>query len=173
MILDLFKDVDTNNIDKLVKSYKNLNIEQTVAEMRTNKVADAEIRATLASQNYAKADIERVMTLKNSNTAKTQDIALTKLQTVGYKALSVASKAANIALGAISGVIISLIATKLISWLDDVIHRQEKLAEEVGISPQYLSRIENGNYPKSVSLSTLMRIAEKLNVTISTLTENI
>ena len=50
---------------------------------------------------------------------------------------------------------------------------QEKLAEEVGISPQYLSRIENGNYPKSVSLSTLMRIAEKLNVTISTLTENI
>lgn len=50
---------------------------------------------------------------------------------------------------------------------------QEKLAEEVGISPQYLSRIENGNYPKSVSLSTLMRIAEKLNVTISTLTENV
>lgn len=50
---------------------------------------------------------------------------------------------------------------------------QEKLAEEVGISPQYLSRIENGNYPKIVSLSTLMRIAEKLNVTISTLTENI
>ena len=42
------------------------------------------------------------MTLKNSNAAKTQDIALTKLQTVGYKALSVASKAANITLGAIS-----------------------------------------------------------------------
>ena len=96
MILDLFKDVDTNNIDKLVKSYKNLNIEQTVAEMRTNKVADAEIRATLASQNYAKADIERVMTLKNSNAAKTQDIALTKLQTVGYKALSVASSMLDI-----------------------------------------------------------------------------
>ncbi|MCL1605016.1 helix-turn-helix domain-containing protein [Phascolarctobacterium sp. ET69] len=50
---------------------------------------------------------------------------------------------------------------------------QEKLAEEVGISPQYLSRIENGNYPKSVSLSTLMRIAEKLNVSISKLLEDI
>ena len=39
---------------------------------------------------------------------------------------------------------------------------QEKLAEEVGITPQYLSRIENGGYTKSVSLSTLMKIAEKL-----------
>lgn len=46
---------------------------------------------------------------------------------------------------------------------------QEKLAEEVGISPQYLSRIENGNYPKSVSLSTLMRIAKVLDVTMSLL----
>ena len=153
MILDLFKDVDTNNIDKLVKSYKNLNIEQTVAEMRTNKVADAEIRATLASQNYAKADIERVMTLKNSNAAKTQDIALTKLQTVGYKALSVASKAANIALGAISGVIISLIATKLISWLDDVINRQEKLAEAAEEARLKIEEISNAfnNQKKAVS----------------------
>ena len=32
---------------------------------------------------------------------------------------------------------------------------------------------ENGNYPKSVSLSTLMRIAEKLNVSISKLLEDI
>lgn len=50
---------------------------------------------------------------------------------------------------------------------------QEKLAEEVGISPQYLSRIENGSYPKSVSLSTLMRIAQKLGVTMSKLMEDI
>lgn len=50
---------------------------------------------------------------------------------------------------------------------------QEKLAEKVGISPQYLSRIENGNYPKSVSLSTLMRIAKALGITISELMEKI
>lgn len=43
---------------------------------------------------------------------------------------------------------------------------QEKLAEEVGITPQYLSRIENGGYTKSVSLSTLMMIAGALDVTI-------
>lgn len=42
--------------------------------------------------------------------------------------------------------------------------RQEELAEEVGITPQYLSRIENGGYTKSVSLSTLMKIAEKLGI---------
>lgn len=46
---------------------------------------------------------------------------------------------------------------------------QEQLAEKVGITAKYLSRIENGNYPKSVSLSTLMRIADKLEVHISQL----
>ena len=50
---------------------------------------------------------------------------------------------------------------------------QEKLAEMVGISPQYLSRIENGSYPKSVSLSTLMRISLKLGVPLSKIVENI
>lgn len=50
---------------------------------------------------------------------------------------------------------------------------QEQLAEKVGISPQYLSRIENGSYPKSVSLSTLMRIAQKLEVPMSKLMEDI
>ena len=50
---------------------------------------------------------------------------------------------------------------------------QEKMASEVGISPQYLSRIENGSYPKSVSLSTLMRIADYLGVPISKLLEKV
>lgn len=50
---------------------------------------------------------------------------------------------------------------------------QEKLAEEVGITPQYLSRIENGGYSKNVSLSTLMKIAEKLNISMSDLMKNI
>nr|WP_304257805.1 helix-turn-helix transcriptional regulator [Phascolarctobacterium succinatutens] len=50
---------------------------------------------------------------------------------------------------------------------------QEKLAEEVGITPQYLSRIENGGYTKSVSLSTLMMIAGALDVTMSQLMEGI
>ena len=50
---------------------------------------------------------------------------------------------------------------------------QEKLAEEVGITPQYLSRIENGGYTKSVSLSTLMKIAEKLGITMSELMDGV
>lgn len=50
---------------------------------------------------------------------------------------------------------------------------QERLADDVGISPQYLSRIENGSYPKSVSLSTLMRVAQKLEVPMSKLMEDI
>ena len=50
---------------------------------------------------------------------------------------------------------------------------QEKLAEEVGVTPQYLSRIENGGYTKSVSLSTLMMIAGALDVTMSQLMEGV
>ena len=131
MILNLFnnKPIDTGNIDKLIESYKNLNIEQTVAKMRMDEMADAEIKAALAGQHYAEADIEQAMALKTSNTAKTQNIALTKLQAAGYKTLTIATKAANIALGAITGIVISLVATKFISWLDDVIHREERLAQ--------------------------------------------
>lgn len=50
---------------------------------------------------------------------------------------------------------------------------QEKLAEEVGITPQYLSRIENGGYTKSVSLSILMKIAGVLDVTMGQLMEGV
>lgn len=50
---------------------------------------------------------------------------------------------------------------------------QEKLADEVGITPQYLSRIENGGYSKYVSLSTLMKIAGVLDVTMSQLMEGV
>jgi len=41
--------------------------------------------------------------------------------------------------------------------------RQEELAEKASITPQYLSRIENGSYSKNVSLSTLMKIAGVLD----------
>lgn len=50
---------------------------------------------------------------------------------------------------------------------------QEKLADEVGITPQYLSRIENGGYSKNVSLSTLMKIVGVLDVTMSQLMEGV
>lgn len=131
MILKLFDDKTkiTNNIDKLIESYKNLNIEQTVAAMRTDGIAEAEIRATLASQNYTKADIAQAMTIKKSNVAKQTDISLTKLQSAGYATLSVMAKAANIAISAGIGVIVSLLATGFIEWLDNVINREEKLSE--------------------------------------------
>jgi transcriptional regulator with XRE-family HTH domain len=41
---------------------------------------------------------------------------------------------------------------------------QEALAKKVNISTSYLSKIECGNYPKSVSLSVLMVIASGLDI---------
>ena len=131
MILNIFKDASESkgNIDNLVKSYKNLNIEQTVAKMKADELAEAEIRATLSKQGYVEADIEQAIALKNSNAAKTTNITLTKLQSAGYATLTVLAKAANIALNAGIGILISLVATGIIKWLDDFINHEEKLAE--------------------------------------------
>ena len=50
---------------------------------------------------------------------------------------------------------------------------QEQLAERVGITAKYLSRIETGNFPNSVSLTTMMLIADKLSVHPSELLKDI
>lgn len=41
---------------------------------------------------------------------------------------------------------------------------QEALAKKINISTSYLSKIECGNYPKSISLSVLMVIASGLDI---------
>ena len=46
---------------------------------------------------------------------------------------------------------------------------QTQLAEKIHISPSYLSKIECGNYHKSVSLTTIIAIAYGLDVTIDKL----
>ena len=131
MILDLFKTktVDTGNIDTLIESYKNLNIEQTVAQMKADGVAEAEIRATLASQQYAETDIAQAMATKASNSAIQTNTALTKTNTVMKKAGAVASTVFNASLTAGIGILISMMATGFIKWLDGVIHREENLAK--------------------------------------------
>lgn len=65
------------------------------------------------------------------------------------------------------------IAAKIVFYRKLKSMTQEKLADEVGITPQYLSRIENGGYSKNVSLSTLMKIAGVLDVTMSQLMEGV
>lgn len=46
---------------------------------------------------------------------------------------------------------------------------QLQLAENIGISRTHMSNIEAPNMPTSISLETLMDIADALNVTASTL----
>jgi len=41
---------------------------------------------------------------------------------------------------------------------------QDDLAKKINISTSYLSKIECGNYPKSVSLSVLIAIAQGLEI---------
>ncbi|GBG56066.1 transcriptional regulator [Sporomusaceae bacterium FL31] len=48
-------------------------------------------------------------------------------------------------------------------------YTQEELARRAQISTSYLSRIERGNYTKSVSLSVLLIIAQALEIDIDAL----
>ena len=50
---------------------------------------------------------------------------------------------------------------------------QEQLGKKVGITAKYLSRIERGHYPKSVSFPTFMRIIEMLGIKLSKFFEDI
>ena len=135
MILDLFNKnkneiiENVSNINDLVKAYKNLNIEQTVTQMRLDDISESLIKSTLESQNYTDADIAQAMATKASNSAKTINIALTKLQSIGYKTLAVSAKVANVALTAGISIFISMMATGFLNWLDDLIHKEERLAE--------------------------------------------
>ena len=155
MILDLFKTktVDTSNIANLVKAYKNLNIEQSIAQMSANGVADAEIKAALASQNYTQADIEQAMAAKASNTAIQTNTAITKANTVMKKAGTVATTLFNTALTAGIGVIISMMATGFLAWLDDLINREERLAKAAEEAKNKIEEISTSlsNQKKAVS----------------------
>ncbi len=48
-------------------------------------------------------------------------------------------------------------------------YTQEELSFKAGISTSYLSRIERGNYKKSVSLSVILTIATTLSVDVGDL----
>ena len=133
MILDLLngtsKNINTGSVDELIKAYGNLNIEQSVAVMRANQVAEAEIRATLASQNYSKADIEQAMATKSSNAAIQTNTALTKANTVMKKAGTIATGIFNTALTAGVSIIVTMMATGFIKWLSDVANKEKDLAK--------------------------------------------
>ena len=46
---------------------------------------------------------------------------------------------------------------------------QQELAQKISISESAISKIENGNYNKNISLNLLQTIAEALNVKMTTL----
>ena len=146
MILDLIsgssKNINTGNVDDLVKTYRNLNIEQSIAAMRANQVADAEIKAALASQKYSEADIAQAMATKSSNTAIQTNTALTKANTVMKKAGTIATGLFNAALIAGVSIIVTMIATGFVEWLSDVANKEEdltKAAQEAKIKIEELN----------------------------------
>ena len=147
MILDLIsgssKNINTGNVDELVKTYRNLNIEQSIAAMRANQVADAEIKAALASQQYSEADIAQAMATKSSNTAIQTNTALTKANTVMKKAGTIATGMFNAALTAGVSIIVTMMATGFIKWLSDVANKEEDLAKAAQEAKTKIEELNN------------------------------
>ena len=127
MILDLLNVGQINDISALVEKYKNLNLEQSIAAMKTDGVAEAEMRAVLAKQNYTQANIDEAIATYKSNAAKEQDNNVTKKNIVLTKAATMAKRAFNIAATAAIGIVVSLIATKFVEWLYNVVKAQSEL----------------------------------------------
>lgn len=131
MILNLFnnKPIDTGDIDKLVESYKNLNMEQTITQMRLDGIADEEIKATLAAQKYTQADIEQAVAVKANAAAINSDTVATKTNTRFKKIGTIATVAFNAALTSLISIGLSLAASGIISFFDSLITTQKELAE--------------------------------------------
>lgn len=158
------------NIDELVESYKNLNIEQSVSKMRSDGVADAEIRAVLAKQKYTEVDIQQAMANATSNAEKTKDVALTNAQIVGYKLLAGAKKAAGIAGSVLFGVVVSLISTKFISWISDVANKAENMAKKAEEATQKMKELNESISSKKKSIEELGKRYAELSQYIDTFT---
>ena len=135
------KSNDVSNIDKLVESYKNLSIEQSIVQMRMDGIGESEIKATLAAQKYLETDIEQAVAMKNSNVAKETNIALTKAQSVGYKTATFFVKAFNVAVNTGIVLLLSMMATGFIKWIDNVINHSENLAKAASEAKNKINEI--------------------------------
>ena len=133
MILDtlsgLFGKFNISNIDTLIDRYKNYNLEQSIAIMRTDGIKDAEIEATLVRQGYNSATVQQTMATSSLSAA-------TNTLTVAQRALTTAM---NAFIGMGIGVAIGL-ATQAIF---ELINREKELAQQTSNATQELKSQQN------------------------------
>ena len=114
-----------------------VNIEEILAiRDGANDLIDAYEGVDDVVKQTAKSLNENVTAQQLSNAAMAQSTASTQMNTtattantVAQKAWNVAKSAGNVLLSAGVAIIGTMIATQLLSWLNDVIHAEERLAE--------------------------------------------
>lgn len=117
----IFKNI--GNIEKLVTLTRDLTIEQTVAQLATKGVAQAEIEATLTKKGYTQAAIQEVLADRTSSNAKLTLVDRIKQMIAYQKALAslngqeistwVALKAAILSAGK---ALLSFLLTNPVGW---------------------------------------------------------
>ena len=174
MILDLInginKNINIDSVDELIKAYGNLNIEQSVAAMRTNQVADAEIREKKKKKGYIEADIEQALATKSSNTAIQTNTTLTKANIAVKKAGSIATGIFNAALNTGVNIIISMIATGFVKWLSDVINKEKDLAKAAQEAKTKIDELNNSFINQKNTVSEYAKEYAELAQGVDTLT---
>ena len=133
MILDtlsrLFGKFNISNIDTLIDRYKNYNLEQSIAIMRTDGIKDAEIEATLVRQGYNSATVQQTMATSSLSAAT--------------NTLTVAQRALTTAMNAFIGMGIGVAIGLAIQAIFELINREKELAQQTSNATQELKSQQN------------------------------
>ena len=141
-IIDKSSILDSSKItEDLIETYKKLNIEKE----KSSKINDNNL-TTLTKENVilkenVDINLDEINSIKDSNDTKETNVQLTKAQTLSLKGLSIATKLVNVAFNSLLGIFISIAATKILSFLDDLINKEANLAKAANESKIKISEL--------------------------------
>jgi len=146
LVFTLLTDLVKNgfNINKIFNKKAKIEIDSSVLDHISSQFEKGKINA----DSYVEA--------MNSYEQKTKKVA-NGMQSVGVKSTiaSVGTKTLNVALNALTGVVIGLIASALIGWIDDLVHANEKAIETTNKLNEEFNNLKNTNQSNINSLKEL------------------
>ena len=113
------------------------------AEAVANEYIDTLTNIDEANKNIAKSAISKASSEQVANAAMNAGTAAINKQTIGQKALNVARAAGNVLLNAGIGIIVGMIATGFVTWLWDVAHAEERVAEAAENAKNNIKELNN------------------------------
>lgn len=134
----------------------------TKAKTEADKFIDSLTNIDEISKSNAKSILKESQAQQLANAAMSAGTQAIKAQTVAQKALNIAKAAGNVLLNAGVGIIIGMITTKFITWMDDVIHREEKIAEAAEEAKNKISELNDEFKTQKSTVEEAIKSYDKL-----------